>query len=106
MLLVTKASVTMPCETLVLGKLKIPVAVYIYPRKVRILLYVILRVLWTQQNGALSQAGSTSSPSVSSVVEMGSLLQVYAATGLNLPRKFTNTNGCGISFHNSSESQR
>ena len=33
MLLVTKASVTMPCETHVLGKLKIAVAVYILPAK-------------------------------------------------------------------------
>ena len=33
MLLVTKASVTMPCETHVLGKLKISVAVYILPAK-------------------------------------------------------------------------
>ena len=54
----------------------------------------------------LSQAGNTSSPSVFSVVEMGSLLQVYAAADLNLPKKFMNTNGCGISFHSSSESQR
>ena len=42
---------------------------------------------------------NTSSPSVFSVVEMGSLLQVYATTGLNLPRKFMNTKGCRISFH-------
>ena len=35
---------------------------------------------------------NTSSPSVFSVVEMGSLFQVYATTGLNLPTKFMNTN--------------
>ena len=47
----------------------------------------------------LSQAGNnTSSPSNFSVLEMGSLLQVYATTGLNLPKR------CRISFHNSSES--
>ena len=46
----------------------------------------------------VSQAGNTSSPSVLSVGKMGSLLQVYAATGLDLPRKCMNTNGCGISF--------
>ena len=51
----------------------------------------------------LSQAGNTSSPSVFSVVEMGSLLQMYAATGFNLSRKFINTKGCHISFHSSSE---
>ena len=39
----------------------------------------------------LSQAGNTSSTSVFSVVDMGSLLQVYAATGLNFPRKIMNT---------------
>ena len=33
MLLVTKASVTMPCETHLLGKLKISMAVYILPAK-------------------------------------------------------------------------
>ena len=33
MLLVTKLSVTMPCETHVLRKLKIPMAVYILPAK-------------------------------------------------------------------------
>ena len=44
--------------------------------------------------------------SVFSVVEMGSLFQVYATTGLNLPRKYINTNGCRISFHSSSKSQR
>ena len=53
MLLVTKALVNMPCETNVPRNLKIPVAVYIYPRKAKILFYVILGVLlWTQQNGA------------------------------------------------------
>ena len=52
MLLVTKASITMPCETQVLGKLKISVAVYICPRRVESLLYVILGFLWTRQNGA------------------------------------------------------
>ena len=50
-----------------------------------------------------SQAGNTSSPSVFSVVEMGSLLYVYA---INLPRKILNTKGSRISFHSSSESQR
>ena len=54
----------------------------------------------------LNQAGNTSSPSVFSVVEMVSLLQVYAATGRDLPKKFMNTNGCVISFHSSSESQQ
>ena len=49
---------------------------------------------------------NTSSHSFFSAVEMGSLLQVYATTGLNLPRKFMNTNGCRMSFHSSSESQR
>ena len=51
---------------------------------------------------------NTSSPSVFSVMEMGSLLEVYAATGLNLPGKFMSTNGCRtcISFHSSSKSQR
>ena len=39
----------------------------------------------------LSQAGNTSSTSVFSVVDMGSQLQVYAATGLNFPRKIMNT---------------
>ena len=52
------------------------------------------------------EAGNTSPPSVFLVGEMGSLLQVYATTGLNLPKKFMNTNGCRISFHSSSESQR
>ena len=33
MLLVTKASVTISCETHLLGKLKIPMAVYILPAK-------------------------------------------------------------------------
>ena len=33
MLLVTKVSVTMPCETHLLEKLKIPMAVYILPAK-------------------------------------------------------------------------
>ena len=51
----------------------------------------------------LSQAGTTSSPSVFSVLEIGSLLQVYATTGRNLARKFMNTNGCHISFHSSSK---
>ena len=32
----------------------------------------------------LSQAGNASSPSVFSVVEMGSLLHLYTTTGLNL----------------------
>ena len=50
----------------------------------------------------LSQAANTLSLSVFSVMEMGSLLQVYATTGLNL----MNTNRCCISFHSSSESQR
>ena len=36
---------------------------------------------------------NTSSPSVFSVVEMGSLLQVFENRGLNLPKKFMNTNG-------------
>ena len=54
----------------------------------------------------LSHAGNNSSLSVFSVVEMGSLFQVYATTGFNLRRKFMNTNGCRISFHSSSESQR
>ena len=31
---------------------------------------------------------------------------VIATTGLNPPRKFMNVNGCRISFHSSSESQR
>ena len=31
---------------------------------------------------------------------------VYVATGLNLAKKFMNTNGCRISFHRSSELQR
>lgn len=68
-------------------------------KKVKILFYVILDVLWTQK----SQAGNTSSTSVFSVVDMGSLLQVYAATGLNFPRKIMNTKGGRISFHGSSE---
>lgn len=51
----------------------------------------------------LSQAGNTSSTSVFSVVDMGSQLQVYAATGLNFPRKIMNTKGGRISFHGSSE---
>ena len=97
----------MPCETHVLAKLNIPVAVYICPRilkgKDSILSCPGCPVDATKWR--LSQAGNTSSPSVFSVVEMGSLLQVYAATGLNLPKKFMNTNGCGISFHSSSESQ-
>ena len=108
MLLVTKASVIMPYKTHVLGKLKISVAVYICPRiskgKDSICCYPGCPVDATKW--PLIQAGYTSSPSVFSVVEMGSLLQVYAATGLNLPNKFMNTNGCEISFHSSSESQR
>ena len=101
MLLVTKASVTMLCETLVLGKFKIPIAVYILPAKGidSILCYSGCPVDATRW--PLSQAGNTSSPSVFSVVEMGSLLQVYATTGLNLPRKFMNTNGRRKSFHSS-----
>ena len=51
----------------------------------------------------LSQAGNTSSTSVFSVVDMRSQLQVYAATGLNFPRKIMNTKGGRISFHGSSE---
>ena len=103
MLLVTKASVTMPCETHVLGNLNISMAVYILPAKGKdsILCYPgcpVDATIWR-----LSQAGNTSSLSVFSVMEMGSLLQMYATTGLNLPR---NTKGCRISFHSSSESQR
>ena len=106
MLLVTKASVTMPCETHVLENLKIPMAVCILAAKGTdpILCYPEFPVYATSWR--LSQAGNTSSSSVFSVVEMGSLFQVYATTGLNLPRKFMNTNGCCISFHCNSESQR
>ena len=42
----------MPSKTHVPRKLKIPVAVYIYLRKVKILFYVILGVLWRQKSGA------------------------------------------------------
>ena len=38
-----------------------------------------------------SGRSNTSSLSVFSFVEMGSLFQVYAATGLNLPREFMKT---------------
>ena len=63
--MVTKASVTMPCETFLLGKLKIPMAVYILFTKGidSILCYPGSPV------DARSQAGNTSSPSVFSVVE-------------------------------------
>ena len=47
----------------------------------------------------INQTCNTSSPSIFSVVEMVSLLQVYATTGLNLLRKVMNTKGCRISFH-------
>ena len=85
MLWVTKASVTMPCETHVLGNLKIPMAVCILAAKGTdsILSYPGCRVDATRWR--LSQAGNTSSPSVFSVVEKGSLFQLYATTGLNLP---------------------
>ena len=62
-------------------------------------------VLWMFQDGALvvfsliSQTCNTSWPSVFTVAEMVSLLQVYATTGLNLLRKVMNTKGCRISFH-------
>ena len=45
-----------------------------------------------QQDGAWG-AGNTLSPSVFSVAEMGSLLQVYDNRGLNLLRKFMNIKG-------------
>ena len=82
MLLVTKASVTMPCETHVLGNLKIPIAFCILAAKDTdsILCYPGRPVDATTWR--LSQAGNTSSPSVFSVVEMGSLFQMYATTGL------------------------
>ena len=87
MLLVTKASVTMPCETHVLvkiensrGRLHLPVK-----GKNFILCYIGFSVDATKWR--LSQAGKTSSPLVFSVVEMGSVPQMYAATGLNRPEK-------------------
>ena len=69
MLLVTKASVTMPCETFLSGKLKIPMAVYILSAKGidSILCYPGFPV--NARRWRLSQAGNTSSPSVFSVVE-------------------------------------
>ena len=74
MLLVTKASVTMPCETHVLGNLKIPMAFCILAAKGTdsILSYPGHPVDATTWR--LSQAS----------VFMGSLLQMYATTGLNL----------------------
>ena len=88
--------------------LKIPVTVYICPRRVKILSYVVLGPLWTQKKkNRLSQTGSTSSPSVFSVVGMGTLLQAYAATGLNLPKKFMNrTNVVYLSTTAASHMQR
>ena len=85
MLLVTKASVILPCETHVLGNLKIPMAVCILAAKGTdsILCYPGFPVDATRWR--LSQAGNTSSPSVFSVMEIGSLFQMYATTGLNLP---------------------
>ena len=62
-------------------------------------------VLWTQQDDALVRHVILHLRPFS-VVEMVSLLQVYATTGLNLLRKDVNTKGCRISFHNSTESQR
>ena len=44
----------------------------------------------------LIQADNTSSPSIFSVMEMGSMLQMSATTGLNLLRKFMNAKGCHI----------
>ena len=106
MLLVTKSSVTMPCETHVLENLKIPMAVCILAAKGTDSILCYPGCLVDATRWRLSQAGNTPSPSVLSIVEMESLPQVYATTGLNLPRKFMNTNGCRISFHSSSESQR
>ena len=96
----------MPCETHVLGNLRILMAVCILAAKGTDSILCYPGLLADATRWRLSQAGNTSSPSVFSVVEMGSLLQVYATTRLNLARKFTNTNGCRISFHSSSESQR
>ena len=72
----TKASVTMPCETHLLGKLKIPMAVYIFPAKGidSILCYPACPVDATRWLSLLS----VSAP----VVEKGTLLQVYVTTGL------------------------
>ena len=98
----------MPCETHLLGNLKIAMAVYILPAKGVDSIQSMLSWVSSGRNKMAFESGrlNTSSPSVFSVVEMGSLFQVYAATGFNLPRKFMNTNGCSISFHSSSESQR
>ena len=81
MLLVTKTSVTMPCETNVLGKFKIPVVVYILLGKGKdsILCYPgcpVDATRWRLSHKSVSQAGNTLSPFIFSVGEMGSLLQV------------------------------
>ena len=54
-------------------------------------------VLWTPQDGALVRHLILHRRAVFSVVDMVSLLKVYATTGLNLLRKFMNTKGCRIS---------
>ena len=84
-------------------------AVYILPAKCidSILFYPGCHVDATRWR--LSKAGNTASPSVLSVLEMGSLLQLYATTYTGLivlNRKFMNKKGCRISFHSSSKSQR
>ena len=71
----------------------------------KVLFYITLGVLWTQQDGACG-AGNTPSPSVFSVAKMESQLQAYANRGLNLLRNFMNTKGYRIAFHSSSESHR
>ena len=81
MLLVTKASVTMLCETHMLGKLKIPVVVYILPGKGKdsSLCYPGCPVDTTRRrlsHESVSRANNTSSPSIFSVGKTGSLLQV------------------------------
>ena len=98
MLLVNKASVTMPCETHVLRNLKISMAVCILAAKGTdsILCYPGCAVDATRWR--LSQ------------VRFLSRGNGISASGVcncrYLPRKFMNINGCRISFHSSSESQR
>ena len=100
MSLVTKASVTMPCETYLLGNLKIPVVVYSLYR-----FYFMLSWVSCGRNKMALESVSHAGNHVAG--EMGSLLhQLYVATGVNLSRKFMTTNGCCISLHRSSESWR
>ena len=98
-------SVTIRCEVHALGKLKLPWPSTFCPRSVYILFYVILGVSVVATRWRLSKGGNTASPSVFSVIEMGSLLQLYTFTYIGL-RKIINMKGCRLSFHSSSESQR